>query len=145
MIKNLVKKLAMSLINTAVTIFIVYWNIMSIINAFKTPNADWNQVFTYLVISLVILVIIWFISFLKFLRNMAIIILIIVFCGWLYLPKMLPEIGGGMCVNMGSCKQGTEVKTVSGKIIINAQTCKDNGWNWNDKKQACETKNKNSK
>lgn len=139
-IKNLVKKLALSVINTAITIFILYWNVMAIANAFNTPDADWGQVLTYLTISIVILAIMWFISFLKFLRNLVLIILILLLCGWLYLPKLLPEIGSSMCVNMGSCKQGTEVKTVSGKIIINANTCKQKGWTWNAKKNTCETK-----
>ena len=84
----------------------------------------------------------WFVSFLKFLRNMLILVLIIVFCGWLYLPNLLPEIGGGMCMNMGSCKQGATVKTVSGKIIINKDTCINNGWIWDEKKSVCKINRK---
>ncbi|MBQ3311391.1 hypothetical protein IJG72_04865 [bacterium] len=142
MIKNFAKKIVISLLNTTFTIFIIYWNIISIINAIKTPDADWNQVLTYLIVSAIILLVMWFVSFLKFLRNMLILVLIIVFCGWLYLPNLLPEIGGGMCMNMGSCKQGATVKTVSGKIIINKDTCINNGWIWDEKKSVCKINRK---
>lgn len=139
-IKNMLKNLALSIFNTAFSIFILYWNVMTIINAFQTPNADWNQVFTYLACSVVILVIMWFSAFLKFLRNIAVLILVLLLALWCCLPQFLPNIGDGMCVTMGSCKEGAEVKTVSGKVVINKQTCVQNGWEWNDKKNSCSTK-----
>ncbi len=140
LIKNLVKKLAISIVNTAITIFIFYWNIMAIINGFKTPDADWNQIFMYLICSVVILLIMWIISFLKFIRNFIIIILILLLVGWFYLPSLFPNVTDGMCVTMGSCKEGTEVKTISGKVIINQQNCVKQGWTWNSKKNVCETR-----
>ena len=88
LIKNLIKNLAISIINTALTIFICYWNIMAIINAFQTPDADWNQVWTYLVCSVVILVIMWISAFLKFLKRLAFVILVLLLIGWFYLPKI---------------------------------------------------------
>ncbi len=141
LIKNLIKNLAISIINTALTVFICYWNIMAIINAFQTPNADWNQVWTYLVCSVVILVIMWISAFLKFLKRLAFVILVLLLVGWFSLPQLLPNVTNNMCVTMGSCKAGSEVTTaVSGKFVINKQTCLQNKWKWDDKKQVCKTK-----
>jgi len=139
-IKNFAKKLVISIFNTAFTIFILYWNVMTIINAIQSPDANWNQVFTYLACSVLVLIIMWFMAFLRFLRNLVIFILILLLIGWCSLPKFLPEINEGMCVTIGSCKEGSEVKTVSGKIIINRQSCTENGWKWNDNKNTCLTK-----
>jgi len=139
LITNLAKKIFMMIINTALTVFIVYWNIMTIINAINTPNADWHQVMVYLACSAVILLIIWFMAILRFIRNLAILVMILLLIGWLYLPKFLPSITEGMCVTIGSCKEGSEVKTVSGKIIINEKSCIENGWKWNSSDKSCKT------
>ena len=139
-IKCLAKKLVIPIINTALTIFIFYWNIMAIINGIKTPDADWTQIFMFLVCSVGILLVMWFLTFLKFIRNFIIVVLILLLIGWLSLPKMFPNVTDGLCVTMGSCKEGVEVKTVSGKVIINQQNCLKQGWKWNAKKNVCETR-----
>ena len=41
---------------------------------------------------------------------------------------------------MGSCKAGTEIKTVSGKVIIDQHSCTTNGWTWDSQKNICRTK-----
>ena len=138
-IKNLAKKLFISIFNTALTIFIVYWNCVTVFNALKTPDADWHQIKLYLICSAVVLIIIWFMAILRFIRNLAILIMILLLVGWLYLPKFLPNINDNLCVTIGSCKEGTEVKTVSGKILINEKTCTDNGWKWNSADKSCKT------
>ena len=63
LIKGLAKKLIISILTTALSIFILYWNVMNIITAFQTPNADWSQVWTYLIWSIVVLAVMWIISF----------------------------------------------------------------------------------
>lgn len=143
--KFFLKNLVVSILNTIITVVIFYWNIMAIINGLNTPNADWNQIFTYLACSVVILFIMWFMSFLKFIRNFLIIILVVLLALWLSLPKFFPNINDGLCVTLGACKEGVEVKTVSGKILINQQNCTKQGWVWNAKKDVCETKIKKQK
>ncbi len=138
-IKNLALKLVISIFNTALTVFIVYWNFVTVVNALKTPNADWHQVLVYLVCSAVVLIIIWFMAILRFIRNLAILIIILLLAVWLYLPKLLPNINDSICVTIGSCKEGTEVKTVSGKILINEKTCNENGWKWDNTDKSCKT------
>lgn len=137
---NLVKKIFLSLLSTALTLFILYWDVMTVINALKNPDADWHQVSIYLICSAVILIIIWFMAFLRFLRNLAFLVIILLIAGWLYLPNILPHAAFDVCVVMGSCKDGTEVKTLSGKIIINEKSCIQNGWKWNNEKNTCETR-----
>lgn len=139
-IKNMLKNLAVSIFNTLFTVFILYWNVMTIINAFQTPDADWHQVFVYLACSVVILIIMWFMAILKFLRNLVFIVLVLLLIFWCCLPQFLPNIADGMCVTMGSCKEGVEVKTVSGKVVINQPSCVKNGWQWNADKKTCMTK-----
>ncbi len=136
LIKGLAKKLIISILTTALSIFILYWNVMNIITAFQTPNADWGQVWTYLIWSIVVLAVMWIISFLKFLKNLIFIILVLILIGWWYLGSAMTN----MCVTMGSCKAGSEIKTVSGNVIINQQTCQANGWSWDTQKNVCKTK-----
>lgn len=134
--KGLAKKLVISILTTALSIFILYWNVMNIITAFQTPNADWGQVWTYLVWSIIVLAVMWLISFLKFLKNLIFIILVLILIGWWYLGNTMTN----MCVTMGSCKAGTEIKTVSGKVIIDQHSCTTNGWTWDSQKNICKTK-----
>ena len=134
--KGLAKKLVISILTTALSIFILYWNVMNIITAFQTPNADWSQVWTYLVWSIVVLSVMWLISFLKFLKNLIFVILVLILIGWWYFGNTMAN----MCVTMGSCKAGTEIKTVSGKVIIDQHSCTTNGWTWDSQKNICKTK-----
>ena len=134
--KGLAKKLVISILTTALSIFILYWNVMNIITAFQTPNADWSQVWTYLVWSIVVLAVMWLISFLKFLKNLTFVILVLILIGWWYFGNTMTN----MCVTMGSCKAGTEIKTVSGKVIIDQHSCTTNGWTWDSQKNICKTK-----
>ena len=134
--KGLAKKLVISILTTALSIFILYWNVMNIITAFQTPNADWSQVWTYLVWSIVVLAVMWLISFLKFLKNLIFVILVLILIGWWYFGNTMTN----MCVTMGSCKAGTEIKTVSGKVIIDQHSCTTNGWTWDSQKNICRTK-----
>ncbi len=134
--KGLAKKLVISILTTALSIFILYWNVMNIITAFQTPNADWSQVWTYLVWSIVVLAVMWLISFLKFLKNLIFVILVLILIGWWYFGNTMTN----MCVTMGSCKAGTEIKTVSGKVIIDQHSCTTNGWTWDSQKNICKTK-----
>lgn len=134
--KGLAKKLVISILTTALSIFILYWNVMNIITAFQTPNADWSQVWTYLVWSIVVLSVMWLISFLKFLKNLIFVILVLILIGWWYFGNTMTN----MCVTMGSCKAGTEIKTVSGKVIIDKHSCTTNGWTWDSQKNICKTK-----
>lgn len=134
--KGLAKKLVISILTTALSIFILYWNVMNIITAFQTPNADWSQVWTYLVWSIVVLAVMWLISFLKFLKNLIFVILVLILIGWWYFGNTMTN----MCVTMGSCKAGTEIKTVSGKVIIDQHRCTTNGWTWDSQKNICRTK-----
>lgn len=134
--KGLAKKLVISILTTALSIFILYWNVMNIITAFQTPNADWSQVWTYLVWSIVVLAVMWLISFLKFLKNLIFVILVLILIGWWYFGNTMTN----MCVTMGSCKAGTEIKTVSGKVIIDKHSCTTNGWTWDSQKNICKTK-----
>lgn len=134
--KGLAKKLVISILTTALSIFILYWNVMNIITAFQTPNADWSQVWTYLVWSIVVLAVMWLISFLKFLKNLIFVIIVLILIGWWYFGNTMTN----MCVTMGSCKAGTEIKTVSGKVIIDQHSCTTNGWTWDSQKNICKTK-----
>lgn len=134
--KGLAKKLVISILTTVLSIFILYWNVMNIITAFQTPNADWSQVWTYLVWSIVVLAVMWLISFLKFLKNLIFVILVLILIGWWYFGNTMTN----MCVTMGSCKAGTEIKTVSGKVIIDQHSCTTNGWTWDSQKNICKTK-----
>ena len=134
--KGLAKKLGISILTTALSIFILYWNVMNIITAFQTPNADWSQVWTYLVWSIVVLAVMWLISFLKFLKNLIFVILVLILIGLWYFGNTMTN----MCVTMGSCKAGTEIKTVSGKVIIDQHSCTTNGWTWDSQKNICKTK-----
>lgn len=134
--KGLAKKLVISILTTALSIFILYWNVMNIITAFQTPNADWSQVWTYLVWSIVVLAVMWLISFLKFLKNLIFVILVLILIGWWYFGNTMTN----MCVTIGSCKAGTEIKTVSGKVIIDQHSCTTNGWTWDSQKNICKTK-----
>ena len=134
--KGLAKKLVISILTTALSIFILYWNVMNIITAFQTPNADWSQVWTYLVWSIVVLAVMWLISFLKFLKNLIFVILVLILIGWWYFGNTMTN----MCVTMGSCKAGNEIKTVSGKVIIDQHSCTTNGWTWDSQKNICKTK-----
>lgn len=134
--KGLAKKLVISILTTALSIFILYWNVMNIITAFQTPNADWSQVWTYLIWSIVVLAVMWLISFLKFLKNLIFVILVLILVGWWYFGNTMTN----MCVTMGTCKAGTEIKTVSGKVIIDQHSCVSNGWSWDTQKNVCKTK-----
>ena len=138
LLKGLAKKLVTSILTAVLSVFILYWNVMNIITAIQTPNADWNQVWTYLLWSVVVLAVMWIISFLKFLKNLVFVLLVLILVGWWYFGNTMSN----MCVVMGSCKAGTEIKTNSGMIKINQQTCSQNGWVWNVDKNTCDTKKK---